>query len=72
MRCPGTRKAVTLPLDTGVGGTIDPTTDADFLKLEVVQATGIVVYTLGDLDTFGQLLDSEGELIEENDNYDLG
>ena len=64
--------ATTIPLDTTVGGMIDPATDADFLKLEIVQAAGVAVYTVGDLDTFGQLLDSDGDLIEENDDYDLG
>ena len=62
--------ATTLPLSTRMGGVIESGTDVDFFKLELTAATGIIVYTRGDLDTVGQLLDGNGELLSENDQGD--
>ena len=59
--------ATTLPPATRTGGVIESGTDADFFKLELTAATGIIVHTRGDLDTVGQLLDGDGELLSEND-----
>ena len=59
--------ATALPPATRTGGVIESGTDADFFKLELNSATGIIVHTRGDLDTVGQLLDGDGELLSEND-----
>ena len=65
----GTRAtATTLPLDTQVGGVIEPGTDADFFTFTLAEATGILIYTRGDLDTVGELQDSNGDTLEENDD----
>ena len=62
--------ATTLPLTTRMGGVIESGTDVDYFTLELTAATGIIVYTRGDLDTVGQLLDVDGELLSENDQGD--
>ena len=62
--------ATTLPLTTRMGGVIESGTDVDYFTLELTAATGIIVYTRGDLDTVGQLLDADGVLLSENDQGD--
>ena len=62
--------ATTLPLTTRMGGVIESGTDVDYFTLELTAATGIIVYTRGDLDTVGQLLDADGVLLSENDEGD--
>ena len=59
--------ATTLPLATRLGGMIAPGTDVDYFKIELAAATGIIIFTRGDLDTVGQLLGSDGVLLSEND-----
>ena len=59
--------ATTLPLATRMGGMIESGTDVDYFKLDLTAATGVIVYTRGDLDTVGQLLDADGVLLREND-----
>ena len=51
-----------------VGGSIDPGTDADYFKVVLTRPTGLLVFTDGDLDTVGELLKSDGTVIEENDD----
>ena len=60
--------AADLPLDTHMGGRIDPGTDADYFKFVLTTATGIIIFTQGELDTVGQLLKSDGSEIDENDD----
>ena len=60
--------ATTLPLDTHIGGTIQPGSDVDVFKFELTEATGIIILTRGDLDTVGELLDSDGNEIDSNDD----
>ena len=62
--------ATTLPLSTRMGGVIESGTDVDLFTLELTAATGVIVYTRGDLDTAGQLLDVDGQLLSENDEGD--
>ena len=62
--------ATTLPLATRMGGMIAPGTDVDYFKIELAVATGIIIFTRGDLDTVGQLLGSDGVLLSENDQGD--
>lgn len=65
----GTRAAATtMALGTRLGGEIDPGTDADYFKLVLSRPTGVLIFTTGELDTVGQLLDSSGTLIKENDD----
>ena len=60
--------ATTLPLDTHIGGTIQPGSDVDVFKFELTEATGIIILTRGDLDTVGELLDVDGMQIDVNDD----
>ena len=50
-----------------VWGVIDPTDDEDYFKLSVSRTADYWIYTLGDLDTVGELLDSSGMSININD-----
>ena len=60
--------ATDLPLNTYMGGSIEPGTDEDYLKLELGSSTGIIIFTRGDLDTVGELLKSDGTAIDGNDD----
>ena len=60
--------ATEVTLQSRVGGVIDPGTNVDYFKLEVTETTGILIFTLGDLDTVGELQDNNGNVIEENDD----
>ena len=48
-------------------GAIDPADDEDYFRLSVSRTTDYWIYTLGDLDTVGELLDSGGMSIDIND-----
>ena len=61
----------TLPLNTPLGGMIERATDADLFKFELTTATAIVIRASGDLDSVGELLDADGELILENDDGNI-
>ena len=64
--------AGTLPLDSPVQGDINFAGDTDVLKLDLSAATEILLYTTGDTDTVGYLLDDKGETIRANDDYFFG
>ncbi len=61
--------AGTLPLNSPVQGDINVAGDVDFLRLDVSATTGVLLYTTGDTDTVGQLLDDTGEVLRSNDDY---
>ena len=48
---------------TRVWGVIDPSDDEDYFSFSVSSTADYWIYTLGDLDTIGELLDSNGEFI---------
>ena len=50
-----------------VWGAIDPTDDEDYFSFSVSSTAGYWIYTLGDLDTVGELLDSNGMSIDISD-----
>ena len=50
-----------------VWGTIDPATDEDYFSFSVSRTADYWIYTLGDLDTVGELLDSNDMPIESDD-----
>ena len=52
---------------TRVWGVIDPSDDEDYFSFSVSSTADYWIYTLGDLDTIGELLDSNGEFIESDD-----
>ena len=50
-----------------VWGAIDPADDEDYFSFSVSRTADYWIYTLGDLDTMGELLDSDGMSIDIND-----
>ncbi len=68
--------ATTLRLDSSIAGRIDPGFDGDFFKLDLSGASGnthVWVYTTGTFDTWGELYDSNGDLLALNqDSYIKG
>ena len=50
-----------------VWGVIDPTDDEDYFTFTVTDEADYWIYTLGDLDTVGELQDSDGVLLESDD-----
>ena len=50
-----------------VWGTIDPADDEDYFSFSVSRTSDYWIYTLGDLDTVGELLDSNDMPIESDD-----
>ena len=53
--------------DASVWGAIDPADDEDYFSFSVSSTADYWIYTLGDLDTVGELLDSDGMSIKSND-----
>ncbi len=53
---------------TPVLGLIDPGSDADLFKLEMTAAAEVFIYTTGDVDTVGTLIDSDGTTPLETDD----
>ena len=53
---------------TPVLGLIDPGTDADLFKLEMPVAAEVFIYTTGDVDTVGTLIDSDGATLGTDDD----
>ena len=63
-----TRAAATsVTAGANVWGAIDPAADEDYFSFSVSSTADYWIYTLGDLDTVGELLDSNGMSIESND-----
>ena len=63
-----TRAAATnVTAEARVWGAIDPTDDEDYFSFSVSGAADYWIYTLGDLDTVGELLDSNGMPVESDD-----
>ena len=59
--------ATTVTADARVWGAIDPADDEDYFRLSVSRTADYWIYTLGDLDTVGELLDSNGMSVESDD-----
>ena len=62
-----TATTLTLTLDTTVSGTIDPADDVDYFSIVISTTRFVTIYTTGDLDTIGRLLDNMGDLLQGND-----
>ena len=59
--------ATSVTVDARVWGVIDPSDDEDYFSFTVSETADYWVYTLGDLDTVGELQDSDGNLVESDD-----
>ncbi len=60
--------ATALALDTHYTDTIFSSDDVDYYRIEVEQSGELTVYTTGDLDTIGQLLTENGEVLATGDD----
>ena len=64
----GTRTdATSVTVGSRVWGVIDPSDDVDYFSFRVTGTADYWVYTQGDLDTVGELQDSDGTLLESDD-----
>ena len=63
-----TSGATRLPLDTSMGGVIDPGDDTDYFTFSLTRETGMLIWTTGDLDTVGELQNSSGTVLDSNDD----
>ena len=53
---------------TPVLGLMDPSTDADLFKLEIADTAEVFIYTTGDVDTIGTVVDSDGATLGTDDD----
>ena len=60
-----------LQLNQPVNGMVEPRDDEDFYKLELSEASDLLVRTSGGVDTEGELLDSDGSVIARNNDAGL-
>ena len=63
--------ATDLPLGSSLEGSIDPGDDTDVFRLDLSREssdTDVWIYATGELNTFGELLTSAGEVIVSNDD----
>ena len=69
----GNTRAAATSITAGarVLGVIDPTDDEDYFSFSVSRTADYWIYTLGDLDTVGELLDSNGMTIDTSDRGGL-
>ena len=58
--------ATTLSLGSSLEGSIDPVDDEDYFKIVLSSRTDLWVYTSGELDTTGELLNSGGSVVYRN------
>ena len=66
-----TATATELTLGSSLPGSIDPADDEDVFEVTLTSAADLWVYTTGDLDTVGELLDSNGDPVADNDDGTL-
>ena len=59
--------ATSVTANSRVWGTIDPADDEDYFSFSVSRTADYWIYTLGDLDTVGELLDSNSMPVESDD-----
>ena len=55
--------ATNLPLDVPLGGELDSTSDIDYFKFTLTAETGVLLFSRGELDTYGALHDGDGNLL---------
>ena len=57
-----------LTLGSPIRGIINPGTDTDLFEFRLTRETGILIWTVGDLDTVGELQNSSGTVIDSDDD----
>ena len=68
---PGDPKPPNITPDIASDGIVSPGSDVDLFKLVLGAETDIVVYTTGEVDTIGTLLDADGDEIDGNDDTEF-
>ena len=68
---PGDPKPPNITPDIASDGIVSPGSDADLFELVLGAETDIVVYTTGEVDTIGTLLDADGDEIDGNDDTEF-
>ena len=63
-----TATATTLPVNISVPGRIDFAGDIDYFRIRISTQTSVAIFTTGDLDTLGKLINSVGDVIQSDDN----
>ena len=63
--------ATALAVGETLRGRVDPRTDDDYFTFELASTKDVWIYTTGDLDTAGELFNSNGSKINANDNVRL-
>ena len=63
--------ATALSPGSSLPGRLDPATDVDVFSITLAADGDLWVYATGELDTVGELLDSNGELLKRNDDGTL-
>ena len=59
--------ATSIATGARIWGAVDSTDDEDYFRLSVSSTADYWIYTLGDLETVGELLDSNGVFVESDD-----
>ena len=57
-----------IELNTSISGTIDPGNDVDYFSIDISTPTFVVIFTIGNLDTRGTLLDRTNTFLQSDDN----
>ena len=63
--------ASSISVNSSANGAISPEGDVDYWRIEVPSLGRLVIETSGDTDTVGELEDSSGNLVAENDDHDV-
>ena len=64
--------ATIIALNTSINGIVDYAGDIDFFKLDITERAMVNIYTSGNIDTYGHLLDSNGAEISKDDQSGSG
>ena len=60
--------ASTIALNSITAASINPVGDNDYFRIEITESGTLVLYTEGDTDTYGYLLDASGNIMDEDDD----
>ena len=67
-----TATTLTLTVDTSVSGRIDPADDVDYFRIDISTSIFVDIFTTGNLDTVGRLINSVGDELTDDDNSGEG
>ena len=64
--------ASTIALNSITAANINPVGDNDYFRIEITESGTLMLYTEGDTDTYGYLLDASGNIMADADGDDNG